>query len=68
MRAGRLRACPREVHLHVWHERATEVTQDIDVPAAGLANADVTLDARGFKQVAHKDKIGKDYTANGVRY
>ena len=47
--------------LHVWHERATEVTQEIDVPAAGLANADVTLDARGFKQVAHKDKLGKDY-------
>jgi plastocyanin len=54
--------------LHVWHERATEVTQEIDVPAAGLANADVTLDARGFKQVAHKNKLGKDYTANGVRY
>jgi plastocyanin len=54
--------------LHVWHERAPEVTQDIDVPAAGLANVDVTLDARGFKQVAHKDKMGKDYTANGIRY
>ncbi len=54
--------------LHVWHERAPEVTQDVDVPAAGLANADVTLDARGFKQIAHKDKLGKDYTANGVRY
>jgi plastocyanin len=54
--------------LHVWHERAPEVTQDLDVPASGLANVDVSLDARGFKQVAHKDKMGKDYTANGVRY
>ncbi len=54
--------------LHVWHERAPEVTQDLDIPAAGLANVDVTLDARGFKQVAHKDKMGKDYTATGVRY
>jgi plastocyanin len=54
--------------LHVWHERAPEVTQELDVPAAGVANADVTLDARGFKQVAHKNKLGKDYTANGVRY
>lgn len=54
--------------LHVWHERAPEVTQELDVPAAGLANVDVTLDARGFKQVAHKNKDGKDYTANGVRY
>jgi plastocyanin len=54
--------------LHVWHERAPEVTQDLDVPATGVPNADVTLDARGFKQVAHKNKLGKDYTANGVRY
>src|SRR5471032_2107261 len=49
--------------LHVWHERAPEITQELDVPAAGLANVDVTLDARGFKQVAHKDKMGKDYSA-----
>ena len=54
--------------MHVWHERAPEVTQEIDVPATGLANVDVTLDARGFKQVAHKDKMGKDYTTTGVRY
>jgi plastocyanin len=54
--------------VHVWHERAPEVTQEIDVPATGLANVDITLDARGFKQVAHKDKFGKDYTATGVRY
>ena len=54
--------------LHVWHERAPEVTQELDVPAGGLANVDVTLDARGFKQVAHKNKLGQDYTATGVRY
>jgi plastocyanin len=54
--------------LHVWHERAPEVTQDLDVPAAGLPNVDITLDARGFKQVAHKDKLGKDYTTTGIRY
>lgn len=54
--------------LHVWHERAPEVTQDIDIPATGATTVDVTLDARGFKQVAHKNKLGKDYTANGVRY
>lgn len=54
--------------LHVWHERAPEVTQDVEVAAAGLPNVDITLDARGFKQVAHKDKMGKDYTATGIRY
>ena len=54
--------------LHTWHERAPEVTQNLDVPAAGLTSVDVTLDARGFKLVAHKNKLGKDYAANGVRY
>jgi hypothetical protein len=59
---------PGKYELHVWHERAPEVTREIDVPSGGVANVDVTLDARGFKQVAHKNKLGKDYTANGVRY
>jgi plastocyanin len=54
--------------LHIWHERAPAATQDVDVPVAGLTGVDVTLDARGFKQVAHKNKLGKDYAANGVRY
>ena len=59
---------PGTYTLHVWHERAPEVTQELEVPAAGLGNVDVSLDARGFKLVAHKDKNGKDYTATGVRY
>ncbi len=59
---------PGKWQMHVWHERAPEVVQEIEVPAAGLANADVTLDARGFKQVAHQNKMGKDYTATGIRY
>jgi len=54
--------------LHVWHERAPEAVRDIDVTAAGLADVDQKLDASGYKQVAHKDKFGKDYAANGVRY
>lgn len=54
--------------LHVWHERASEVVRELDVPAAGIADADAKLDASGFKQLAHKDKFGKDYVAGGVRY
>ena len=54
--------------LTAWHERATPVTADIDVPAAGLATLETKLDASGFKEVAHKDKLGKDYSTHGVVY
>lgn len=54
--------------LTVWHERAPMVVQELDVPAAGLASLDARLDASGFKEVAHKDKNGKDYSTHGVVY
>jgi plastocyanin len=54
--------------MHVWHERAAEIVKEVDIPAAGLADADQKLDATGYKQLAHKDKFGKDYAAGGVRY
>ena len=54
--------------LTVWHERAKTVDTDIDVPAAGIASLDNKLDASGFKEVAHKDKVGKDYSTHAVVY
>ncbi|HEY4659174.1 MAG TPA: hypothetical protein VIH11_06675 [Gemmatimonadaceae bacterium] len=54
--------------LHVWHERAGEVVKELEVPATGLTDVDQKLDATGYKQVAHKNKFGKDYAASGVRY
>jgi len=54
--------------MTVWHERAKPVVADIDVPAAGLASLDTTLDASGFKEIAHLDKNGKDYKKRGVIY
>jgi plastocyanin len=55
--------------MTVWHERAAApVTTEVDVPAAGLAALESKLDARGFKEVAHKDKNGKDYATRGVVY
>jgi len=53
--------------LHVWHERGGELVKDVEIPAAGLA-VDVALDASGYKEVAHKNKFGKDYAAAGVVY
>ena len=54
--------------LTVWHDRATAVTKDITVPAAGLANQRTELDARGYKYVQHKNKYGQVYTSTGERY
>lgn len=54
--------------LHVWHERAAEVTREISVTSAGAGNVEVQLDAKGFKVVAHKNKFGQDYKDGGVRY
>jgi plastocyanin len=55
--------------MTVWHERAaSSVVTDIDVPATGLASLETKLDASGFKEVAHKDKNGKDYSTHGVVY
>ena len=59
---------PGKYTMTVWHERAPAITQDLDVPAAGLASLDAKLDASGFKDVAHKDKNGKDYSTHGVVY
>jgi plastocyanin len=55
--------------LHVWNERGGEVTRALNVPAPGVSDVTVELDARGFQKVAHKNKFGQDYTsAGGERY
>jgi plastocyanin len=55
--------------LHIWHERAAEQTQPVTVPATGAGVTDAQLDARGFVEGPHKDKLGKDYTGPGqIRY
>jgi plastocyanin len=54
--------------LTVWHERAQPVISEIDIPVAGLATLETKLDASGYKEVAHKDKVGKDYSTHGVVY
>ncbi|HYK11864.1 MAG TPA: carboxypeptidase regulatory-like domain-containing protein [Gemmatimonadales bacterium] len=60
---------PGHYSLHVWHPRvAQETVQEVDVPAAGLTLPQpVQLDARGFRQQAHKNKFGKPYPTNAGR-
>ena len=58
---------PGSYTLHVWHERAPEVTRRITVGAGGLADVDVTLDASGYKWVPHMNKYGQEYGSGATR-
>ena len=54
-----------QYRLHVWHERiAAEIVKDVTVGAAGVADIQVALDARGYKWRAHKNKDGQEYQTN----
>lgn len=55
--------------MTIWHDRATADVRELAVPSAGVRDVRVSLDARGYKFVQHKNKFGKDYTsASGDRY
>lgn len=54
--------------LHIWHERAPELTRDLTVAPSGASGVDVSLDARGYKVAQHKNKFGQDYKTSDVRY
>jgi plastocyanin len=59
---------PGEYVLHAWHERAPEITQPIRIGAGAVAPLTLTLDARGYRFVQHKDKNGKSYGDRSRRY
>ncbi len=48
--------------LHVWHERAAHLTQEISVTAAG-ATVQLALDARGHVPGGHLNKFGAPYSS-----
>jgi plastocyanin len=59
---------PGEYVLHAWHERAPAVSLPLRVPQSGAAPLLVTLDARGYRLVQHRDKEGKSYSDRSRRY
>jgi len=60
---------PGAYTLHVWHDRGGEYTREIDVPAGGVSNLSVQLDARGYRFVQHRNKFGQEYSpASRDRY
>lgn len=59
---------PGRYRLHVWHERvAAEVVKEIVVTAAGAAEVQVALNARGYKWQPHRNKYGREYPTNAGR-
>lgn len=54
--------------LHAWHERAPEVTRPLTVPAEGVEDVALELDARGFQFTPHVNKHGQPYLQQGRRY
>ena len=50
--------------LKAWHERGGEAAVEVMVPEKGAATAALRLDATTFKRVQHKNKFGKDYSAD----
>ena len=60
---------PGSYTLHAWHERGAAVTaKPITVTAAGIANAALEIDARGYTFKPHLNKFGQPYPRGGVRY
>jgi plastocyanin len=51
--------------LHAWHDRTGVETREIRVGGDGQADANVQLDARGYRFVQHKNKFGQEYTKSG---
>jgi hypothetical protein len=62
------RVPPGDYILHAWHERAPEVTSPLKVTESAMAPVPVTLDARGYRLVQHKDKNGRSYSDRSRRY
>ncbi len=59
---------PGEYQLHAWHQRSSATVTPVRVPASGLEGLAITLDARGYHLVQHRDKNGKSYSDRNRRY
>lgn len=62
-------AVPPGTHVvHAWHERAPELSRELQVPRAGIRDLSLELDARGYKFKPHLNKFGRPYPQQGRRY
>jgi plastocyanin len=59
---------PGDYVLHAWHERGSEVSQPLKVTGRMQPPVAITIDARGYRFVQHKDKNGESYGDRSRRY
>ena len=59
---------PGRYVLHAWHERASELTEPLTVPAGGVDTLRLALDASGYRFKPHLNKFGQPYPQQGRRY
>lgn len=59
---------PGRYTLHAWHERSSEMSREVEVPAGGIDSLELELDARGYKFKPHLNKFGRPYPQVGRRY
>lgn len=59
---------PGSYVLHAWHERAPQTSRKLMVPATGIGDLELTLDARGYEFKPHLNKHGRPYPQQGRRY
>ena len=59
---------PGDYQLHAWHERTSGTVIPVKIGANGTDGLTITLDARGYHLVQHKDKNGKSYSDRNRRY
>lgn len=59
---------PGRYLLHAWHERVSEITRELSVPADGVADLSLEMDARGYRFKPHLNKFGQPYPQQGRRY
>lgn len=59
---------PGDYVVHAWHERALEISRELEVPVEGVRDLDLELDARGYKFKSHLNKLGQPYAKQGRRY
>jgi plastocyanin len=59
---------PGDYILHAWHERGGEVNQPLTVTGRPQPPVMLSIDARGYHLVQHKDKNGQSYSDRSRRY
>ena len=53
--------------LHIWHERAPQIDQEITIPAGGLSGLQLAMDASGYRWSQHRNKYNQEYGTGAAR-